>query len=170
MQQIKGRTSAQFSGPFIVGEQEIRKRNKNLLWGLLLSVFLAVLIVIENHRDPATYNNVLLWSILGFLAVANIVNYIRHLRYLKLISTHRVEFNNDKIIFITDDNESELNTSDIAIMQMYKSSNRLQHIQLRLVNNRGVRLEGYDQLERMAALIAAQLRPDQVTETKTLFG
>ena len=170
LQQNKGHTSAQLSGPFIVGEQEIRKRNKNLLWGLLLSVFLAVLIVIENHRDPVTYNNTLLWSILGFLVIANIVNYFRHLRYVKLIGTHRVELNNNKIIFITGDNQSELDTSDIAIMQMYRRSNRLQHIQLRLMNNRGIRLEGYDQLESMAALIAAQLQPEQVIETKTLFG
>lgn len=158
------------SAIFVIGRKELGKRNRNLLWGLLLSLFLAAVTVIENHEDPATYNDVLMWSILGFLALANIVNYFRHLRYARLVRTHNVQLEGGKIVFHTADDVSELDVSAIAIMHQYTSSGRLQHIQLRLKNNRGIRLEGYDRLEEMAGMISAQLQPHQVMERKSLFG
>ena len=170
MQQTDQHPSEQSNGAFIIGKQELKKRNRNLLWGLLFSILLAIVTIIENDRDPTTYNNALLWSILGFLVLANIVNYYRHLRYLRLIRNHRVELKQNKMVFYTGDNMSELDMSDITLMHKYMRSNRLQHIQLRLKNDRGIRLEGYDRLESMASLIAAQLQPGQVMERKTLFG
>ena len=170
LQQTKEHPSEKSSSSFVIGNQEIRKRNRNLLWGLILSLLLVVVIIIENYRDPITYSNALLWSILVFLVLANLVNYSRHLRYLRLIRKHRVEIEQNKIVFHADDNMSELDMSNITIMQMYRRSSRLQHIQLRLKNNRGIRLEGYDQLETMASFIADQLQPEQVIERKALFG
>jgi hypothetical protein len=155
---------------FTIGEGEIKIRNRNILWGLLFSLLLAAVITVENYRDPASYNNTLLWSILGFLVLANLVNYFRHLRYLRLIRKHQVKVEDNKIIFHTDDQVSELDTSSIAIMQLYRGKNGLQHIQLRLKNNRGIRLEGYDQLGTMADLIAARLDPEQITDRKAMFG
>jgi|GEM_PF-738701 len=170
VQQIQEQPNEKPSSVFIIGSQEIRKRNRNMLWGLFLSLLLALAITIENYRDPITYNNALFWSVLVFLVLANLINYFRYLRYLRLIRKHRVEIENKKIVFHTNDNISELDMSDITIMQMYRSPNRLQHIQLRLKNNRGIRLEGYDRLETMASLIAAQLNPEQVIDRKALFG
>ena len=158
------------SSLFIIGSQEVKKRNRNLFWGLLLSFLLAVVITSENYRDPITYNNTLLWSILAFLVLANLVNYVRYVRYLRLIRKHKVEIGTNKITFYTGNNKSELDISSISIMQMYRNSNSLQHIQLRLKNNRGIRLEGYDQLESMANLIADQLQPEQVIQRKVLFA
>jgi hypothetical protein len=158
------------SSSFVIGNQEIRKRNSNLLWGLLLSLLLAAVTIVEHNRDPTTFNDALLWSILAFLVLANLVNYFRYLRYLRLIRKHRVEIGQNKIIFYTDNNISELDLSNVVIMQMYRKSNRLLHIQLRLKNNRGIRLEGYDQLETMASSIAAQLQPEQVIERNALLG
>ena len=156
--------------PFFIGSKEVRKRNKKLLWGLVLSLLLSAVITIENYRDPITYNNTLLWSIIAFLVLANLVNYIRYRRYLKLIRKHRVEIDKNKIAFYTYDQKSELDISNISIMQKYRNSDGLQHIQLRLKNNRGIRLEGYDQIDEMASLIADQIQPDQVIERKLLFG
>lgn len=158
------------SSLFIIGSQEVGKRNRNLLWGALLSLLLAAVITIGNYRDPVTYNNALLWSILAFLVLANLVNILRYLRYLKLIRKHRVEIEKNKIVFYTGDHTSELDMSNITIMQMYRNTNKLLHIQLRLKNNRGIRLEGYERLETMASLIAAQLQPGQVIDRKALLG
>lgn len=158
------------SSLFLISSHEIRKRNRNLLWGVFLSLLLAALITIGNYRDPVTYSNALLWSIIAFLVLANLVNTFRYLRYRKLIRKHRVEIKNNKMVFYTGDHTSELDMSNITIMQTYSKPNKLLHIQLRLKNNRGIRLEGYDQLETMASLIAAQLQPGQVIDRKALFG
>ncbi|MCW8962262.1 MAG: hypothetical protein OQL16_00605 [Gammaproteobacteria bacterium] len=170
MQQMQEQHPEKPSSLFMIGSQEIRKRNRNLLWGMSLSLLLAAMVTIGNYRDPVTYNNALLWSILAFLVLANLVNIFRYLRYLKLISKHRVEIENNKIVFYTGDDTSELDMSNITIMQTYSKPDKLQHIQLRLKNNRGIRLEGYDRLETMASLIAAQLQPGQVIDKKALFG
>jgi uncharacterized integral membrane protein len=169
VQQIQQPPSQQ-PASFIIGSREVTKRNRNLLWGLVLSLLLAILISIENYRNPVTYNYTLLWSMIAFLVLANVVNYIRYLRYRRLIRKHKVEINNETITFYTADQKSELDLSNISIMQIYRNANELRHIQLRLRNNRGIRLEGYDQLETMASLIADQLRPEQVIEKKVLFG
>ena len=75
--------SAQEHASFVIGRPEIEKRNRNLLWGLVLSLLLALVITVENYRDPITYNNALLWSIVAFLVLANLVNYFRYIRYLR---------------------------------------------------------------------------------------
>jgi len=170
VQQMQEQPSEKLSSLFMIGRQEIRKRNRNLLWGVLLSLLLSAVITIGNYRDPVTYSNALLWSILAFLVLANMVNIFRYLRYRKLIHKHRVEIENNKIVFYTGDDTSELDMSNITIMQLYRNPNKLLHIQLRLKNNRGIRLEGYDRLETMASLIATQLQPGQVIDRKALFG
>ena len=169
-QQLQEQPEEKTSSFFIIGSQEIKKRNRNILGVVFLSLLLVVVITIENYRDPITYNNALFWSVLVFLVLANLINYFRYLRYLRLIRKHRVEINNNKIVFHTNDDISELDISDITIMQMYNRKNGLQHVQLRLKNNRGIRLEGYDQLETMASLIVDQLKPEQVIHRKALLG
>ncbi|TNG00163.1 MAG: hypothetical protein EP297_04230 [Gammaproteobacteria bacterium] len=166
MNELTEQSSSKVSTPFTIGGREIKKRNRNLLWGLMFSVLLVLVVSTANYRDPQTYNNALLWSVLGFLVLANLMNYVRHLRYLRLIRKHRLEVDGNKVTFYTGEQTSELDTSNIAIMHLYRNKKGLQHIQLRLKNDRGIRLEGYDRLEEMAQLITAQLQPNQVVDKK----
>ena len=50
---------------FTISAQSIAKRKKNILLGGVLSLLLAAVVVAGNARYPQTYNEVLLWSVLG---------------------------------------------------------------------------------------------------------
>lgn len=144
---------------FTVSPGSIATRNKNLLWGLLLGLVLVVVIAVANRKDPETFNDLLLWSVLGFVVVGNLVSAIRHLRYLRLIRDHRLEVYPDRVQFWTGGEMSELNRRDIAGVFLYRRKGTLQHIQVRLRNNRGIRLEGYEDMDRLAELLLEESVP-----------
>jgi hypothetical protein len=49
---------------------------------------------------------------------------------------------------------------------LYRWRGRLRHIQVRLKNNRGIRLEGYSGLEEMAAGLMEQLPEGKVVDRR----
>ena len=149
---------------FTIGEAEVRKRKKNILLGGVFSLLLAGMVAIQNHRHPEQYNDLLLWSVVGFVIIANVVNYYRHRRYLRKIRDHRVEVEPGKVKFRTGDDLSELDVQDIAAMSFFRKKGTLQHIQLRLKSNRGIRLEGYDDLEKLGRLVAEQIPEEHVRD------
>jgi hypothetical protein len=157
---------AEHDNVFTIGEHALERRSKNILWGAVLSLVLVVLIAFGNYRYPETYNDVLLWSAVAFVVGANLINYLRHRRYLRLIQDHRVEVLAGKVQFRTGDELSELDIGDIALVNLFRRKGTLNHIQLRLRNNRGIRLEGYGELERLAALLAEQVPEAHVVERK----
>ena len=73
---------------FSIGKQEIQKRNKNIRMGSFFAATLVFFIAYHNNQYPAKYNDVLFWSIMGFIILANIVGYYRHHRYLKMVKNH----------------------------------------------------------------------------------
>ena len=147
---------------FVISEDEKRKRTKNLLWGLVLSLVLAGFIGFENARYPEQYNDVLFWSVVGFIILANLVNGYRHRRYVRKIQGHYVEVLPGKIRFVTDGDTSELDMEDIVALRFFRNRRGLQHIQLVLKSHRGVRLEGYQDLDELAKLIVDQLPPEKL--------
>ncbi len=149
---------------FTVGEAEVRKRNKNILLGAIFSLLLAGMVAFQNHRYPEQYNDVLLWSVVGFVIIANVVNYYRHRRYLRQIRDHRVEVEPGKVKFRTGGDLSELDVQDIAALSFFRKKGVLQHIQIRLRSNRGIRLEGYNDLEKLGRLISEQIPPEHVRD------
>jgi hypothetical protein len=149
---------------FTISPDSIAKRKKNILLGGVLSLLLAAAAVAGNLRYPQTYNDVLLWSVLGFVLIGNLVNYYRHRRYLRLIQDHRVDVYPGRIEFWTGGEKSVLDTGDIAGLFLYRSRGELKHIQVRLKSNRGIRLEGYGGLEDMAGAIAKQLPKAHVVD------
>ena len=48
-------------------------RRRNIAWGLFLSLLLAGIVAFQNQRDPEQYNDVLLWSVMGFVALATLL-------------------------------------------------------------------------------------------------
>lgn len=149
---------------FSIAEQSLDKKRKNILWGGALSLVLVASILFGHYRYPETYNDVLLWSVVLFVIGANFVNYLRHRRYLRLIRDHRVEVLSGKLRFRTGTEVSELDLSDIVLVNLFRRKGILRHIQIRLKNNRGIRLEGYGDLEGMAALLTEQVPRAHVVE------
>lgn len=144
---------SEMAARFTVSPESIATRNKNLLWGLLFGLVLVAVVAVAHRKDPETFNDLLLWSVLGFVVLGNLVNFIRHLRYLRLIREHRVEVYPDRVQFWTGGEMTELNRRDIAGVFLYRRKGILQHIQVRLRNNRGIRLEGYEGMDRLAELL-----------------
>ena len=154
------------SESFSIGKQYLDSKTKNILWGGGLSVVLVAVIAFGRYRYPQTYNDVLLWSIVVFVVGANLINYLRHLRYLRLIRDHRVELVPGRMLFWTGTEKSELNLDDIVLVNLFRRKDTLHHIQLRLKTNRGIRLEGYGNLEHLAALLAEQIPKAHVVNRK----
>ena len=147
---------------FLISESEKKKRTTNLLIGLVLSLILAGVIGYENARYPEQYNDVLLWSVVGFVVLANLVSGYRHWRYKRLIRDHYLELLPGKLRFVTRDQASVLELDDVAAMRIFRKRGNLQHIQLLLKSQRGVRLEGYQDLEGLARLLSEQLPPEKL--------
>lgn len=142
---------------FVIDEASLAQRRRNIAWGAGFSLILAAVIAVGNYRYPETYNDVLLWSVVGFVILANLIGYLRHWRYVRLVRDHRIEVYPGSVRFWTGPEKTQLALDDVAMMNLFRKKGALQHIQLRLKNNRGIRLEGYRDIERLAALLAEQL-------------
>jgi hypothetical protein len=149
---------------FRIAPESIAKRKKNILLGAVFSLLLAAAVIAGNARYPQTYNDVLLWSVVGFVLIGNLVNYYRHRRYLRLIRDHRVDVYQGRVEFWTGGEKTVLRVGDIAGLFVYRSRGALRHIQVRLKNNRGIRLEGYGDAEGLARAIAGQLPKAHVVD------
>lgn len=151
---------------FTISDVTLKPRVRNILWGAGLSLVLIAVITFGHVRYPETYNDVLLWSVVGFVLIANLVNVFRYRRYIRLIRDHRVELHSGQVQFWTNGEKSELALSDVAVMNLFRRRDRLRHIQLRLKNNRGIRLEGYDDMDRLATALREQIPAAQVVDRK----
>jgi len=151
---------------FTVSEESQRKRGRNIIYGAGLSLLLALLVTWGHLRYPETYNDVLLWSVIGFVVLANLINYVRHRRYLRLARDHRVEVHPGSIRFHAAGEFSELDIKDIAAVNLYSGKKGLRHIQIRLNNNRGIRLEDYADMNGLAAALTEQVPKAHVTDRR----
>lgn len=68
--------------------------------------------------------------------------------------------------FWTAGRKTELDLKEVAAMNIYRRrrDGTLRHIQLRLKNHRGIRLEGYEDPEGMASALEAQLPKAHVAQ------
>lgn len=148
---------------FMVGKDEKRRRWTNVGWGLLFSAAMIALVTFEHQRDPERYSSLLFWSVTWILTAANLANLIFLLRYLRLIRDHRLELvpgtgtAPGKLRFFGAGKWTELELEQITTIRLFKRWGKLRHIQLVLRNNRGIRLEGYEDLPRLAESLQASL-------------
>jgi len=145
-----------------IGSGERTLRRRNIAWGLLLSLLLAGIVVYQNHQDPERYNDVLLWSVVGFVALANLVNYLRYRRWLRRSAEHFLELADDRLAFSTSGDVSTLELGEITALRAFRRSGEVRHIQLLLPNNRGIRLEGYDDLAGLLRALSERLPADKI--------
>ena len=142
---------------FQLANSELELRKKRILLGLVFSIALAGIITYQHLRYPKDYNDVLFWSVVGFVVLANMLNYYRHRRYLKLAKSHSIELLDGLLRFTTGDGISELSLQDVTSMRVFQRRKQLSHIQLQLGNGRGIRLEGYDNMPALAEGLREQL-------------
>lgn len=149
-----------------ISAESLRERTRNIFWGMILSLALVGVLEFERYRDPDNFNDALRRSVVIFLILANGFNYYRHRRYLRLTRDHRVEIHPGRVQFWTGGAKTELDIKDVAAMTLYRRrrNKRLGHIQLRLKNSRGIRLEGYEDLEGLAARLAEQIPKAHILE------
>ena len=139
---------------FTISESSLQVRKKNIIWGLVFSGMLIVAIGIGHMRYPETYNDVLLWSVAAFVVLGNLINYYRYHRYLRLVRNHWIEVDGDNVEFWTGGEKSGLDVQDISALTVYSRKGEVDHVQVKLRNNRGIRLEGYAELEQLGCAIA----------------
>lgn len=147
---------------FTISQASLQIRKKNIIWSALLSLALIAIVSAGNMLYPQTYNDMLLWSVITLVVIGNLINYYRHRRYLRLIRNHRIEIEGDKVLFYTGDQKSVLDVKEIAMLTFYRKKGNVAHIQLKLRNNRGIRLEGYEELEQLGRAIADLIPKHQV--------
>ncbi|MGB5736366.1 MAG: hypothetical protein WBM40_18185 [Thiohalocapsa sp.] len=140
-----------------IGAQSLRQRTQNVLYGAGLSLLLLLLVGWGHLEQPQTYNDVLLWSVVGFVVLANAIGYWRHRRYLGRARQHRLEVGAGRIQFRTGDEGSELALSDVAGVTVHRRGGHIGHIQIQRTDHRGIRLEGYEDIDDLAAALKAQI-------------
>ena len=147
---------------YSISETSLQTRKKNIFLGALFALVLAAVITAAHFQYPETYNNMVFWSVIIVVVVGNAVNYYRYRRYLRLIEDHRIEIVGDEVIFYTGTDKSILNVKDIVRLTFYRRKGQVEHIQLKLRNNRGIRLEGYADLEQLGGTIADRIPQELV--------
>jgi len=151
---------------FKIGETELHKRSKYIKYGALFAGILVIFIYYKNSQYPEEYNDVLYWSVMGFVVLANLVGYYRYHRYCQMAKDHWIEVHPEQVKFYTQGNVSELNINDIAALNFYRHKGLIQHIQIKLRNNRGIRLEGYEDINALGDLLAEQVPKAHIMDNK----
>jgi len=152
---------------YTISETSLQTRKNNVFLGALFSLVLAVVVTAGQFQYPETYNDVFFWSVLIVVAIGNLVNYYHYRRYLRRVENHRIEIASDKISFVTGSEKSVLDSKDIVALTFYRRKGQIAHIQLKLRNNRGIRLEGYTDLEQLGGAIADMIPGEQVIGRKS---
>ena len=145
---------------YTISETSLQTRKNNVFLGALFSLGLAVV----EKPDPERRERA--DSPPRARRVGNLVNYYHYRRYLRRVENHRIEIAIDKISFITGSEKSVLDSKDIVALTFYRRKGQIAHIQLKLRNNRGIRLEGYTGLEQLGGAIADMIPGEQVIGRK----
>ena len=147
---------------YTISETSLQTRKRNILLGAMFSLVLAAVTTAGHFQYPETYNEMYFWSVIIVVVVGNLANYYRYRRYLRLVKDHRIEVDGDEVSFFTGTDKSVLDTQDIVALTFYRRKGQVEHIQLKLRNNRGIRLEGYANLEQLGGAIADRIPKEQV--------
>jgi hypothetical protein len=151
---------------YSISETSLHARKKNILLGTLFALVLIAVIAAGHFQYPETYNDLVFWSVILVVIAGSIVNYYRYRRYLRLAKDHRIEIDGDEVSFFTGNEKSVLNTNEIVALTFYRKKGQVEHIQVKLKNNRGIRLEGYADLEQLGDAIADRLAKELVVNRK----
>ena len=149
---------------FTISPESLRERSRNIAYGLVLSIGLASLIYWGHIQFPQSFNNTLLVSVTLFLVAANLINYVRHRRYLRLAQDHWIQIQPERVRFQAAGVVTELDLDDVAAVTVYRRRGAPRHIQIKRKDNRGIRLEGYGDMEGLVQALKARIPAAHVTD------
>lgn len=147
---------------FKIGQTEVKKREKNIMLGLLFSILFVAIVMLDNDTDRGRYNDFLLASIVLFFLFSNVINGIRHLQWKKMIQVHSIDVLENEIAFLKDTEKTTLKIDQIDTVHLKQRGDLVTRIILKRVNGNKIRLEGYDEMDALAKSIIQQVKPDQV--------
>ena len=147
---------------FVVGKEDKRRRWINVGWGVLFSGAMIAAVTFEHQRDPERYSSFLLWSVVVVLTTVNLANLVFLLRYLRQVRDHCLELVPGKLRFLSAGKWTELELDQVTALRLFRRRGKLRHIQLVLKNHRGIRLEGYQELGRLAECLQSALPGKQM--------
>ena len=146
---------------FKIGLPEVKKRQKNNLYGVVLSIVFLVVVTMDDKLG-VQYNDILLLSIVFFFVFANVINLTRHAQWKKLIETHQVEVLENVVVFMKDGEKTTLTPDKINILKIKRRDDKVARITIKLVIGNKIRLEGYNDMDDFAKLLAKLVKPEQV--------
>ena len=149
---------------FTISPESLRERSRNIAYGLVLSIGLASLVYWGHIQFPKSFNNTLLVSVVLFVVAANLINYVRHRRYLRLVKDHWIEIQPERVRFHAAGTITELDLEDVAALNFYRRRGARRHVQIKLKDNRGIRLEGYGDMEVLVKALKARIPAAHVTD------
>jgi hypothetical protein len=149
---------------FTISPASLRERSHNIAYGLAFSLGLVLLIYWGHVQFPQSFNMILLISVILFVVFSNLINYVRHRRYLRLARDHWIEILPDRIRFQATGNTSELELNDVAALNIYRRKGTPRLIQIKRKDNRGIRLEGYGDMEALAKALKARIPAAHVND------
>ena len=151
---------------YSISETSLKTRKRNIILGAVFSLVLAAVTTTGHFEYPEIYNDMFFWSVIVVVVVGNLANYYRYRRYLRLVKDHRIEIDGDKVSFFTGTDKSVLDAQEIVALTFYRRKGQVEHIQLKLRNNRGIRLEDYSDLEQLGVAIADRIPKERVVGWK----
>jgi len=149
---------------FTISPESLRERSRNIAYGLVLSLGLSLVIAWGHIQFPQSFNSTLLVSVNLFLVAANLINYIRHCRYLRLAMDHWVEFHPLYIRFHAAGTLTELDLGEVAAVRVYRRKGLARHVQILRKDHRGIRLEGYEDMEGLVKALKGCIATAHVTD------
>ena len=149
---------------FTISPDSLRERSRNIAYGLVLSIGMALVVYWGHIQFPKSFNNILLVSVILFLVAANLINYVRHRRYLRLTKDHWIQIQPERVRFHAAGTITELDLEDVAAVNVYRRRGAPRHVQIKRKDNRGIRLEGYGDMEGLVKALRARIPAAHVTD------
>lgn len=152
---------------FHLSKAAMGKRHFNALMGALLAIALCSLAVYGHATDSNRYNEVLLVSIVAFIALFGLFNLAGHIRYFLKSRKHHLEVGEDRLTFVTGDNQSVLMFSEVAWSERQSRRREGPSLMVQLKNKRIVRLVGYEHQKDLSDLVTQRIARVQSTSPGT---
>ena len=114
------------------------------------------------------FRAMLLGLVLLSLVLFGVVHLVGYVQYLRRSRTHRVEVGEDCLYFTTEGKRTRLDLRDVLLIERQNRLGEMVSLMLRLRNQRHVRLEGYEDQERLMDLVAQRFDARPVRKRRVL--
>lgn len=138
---------------FRISRETIRLRHRNTIVGFAFAVALFWIVWKIRVATTEPYRAMLLGLVLLFLILFGVVHLAGYVQYLRRSRTHRVEVEEGCLYFTTEGERTRLELRDVLLIERQKRLGEMFSLMLRLRNRRHVRLEGYEDQERLMDLV-----------------